>query len=315
DMDPIAVTPGSVTDPANGTAVLNADGTVTYIPDAGFTGEDTFTYEICDNGSPALCDSATVTVTVNPANDINETVANDDAYNTTSDSPINANVLDNDTDPENDTQIVNVIPVVGTNNGTLMLNTDGTFVYTPNPGFVGTDSFVYSVCDDGTPQACDEATVYITVGMELIPDFGPTIFTGNTTVIGGTGVVDFRVFVAEYANQNSNGVTPVELRIIKNDDFVITYNPTLTTINGVPVSNEDWLYDDSNPSLHRFTYIGNGGIFNASTASNIGINAIYNPPMGTNGTFPIKVTVKYFSGGEINNNNNDDLDYIEYNNN
>ena len=312
----IAVTPGSVTDPANGTAVLNPDGTVTYTPDPEFTGEDTFTYEICDNGSPVLCDTATVTITVNPDDsDENDTYANDDAYNTTSDSPIEGNVLDNDTDPEGDDQVVNTTPVVSPENGTLVLNADGTFEYTPNADYVGTDSFVYSICDNGTPQACDEATVYLSVGKELIPDFSPTIFTGNTTIIGDTGNIDFRVFVAEYANENSKGSSPVELRIIKNDDFIISFNPTLNVLNGIPVNNTDWLYDDSNPSLHRFTYIGNGGIFKASTASNIGINAIYNPPASTNGTFPIKVTVKYFSGGEINNNNNDDLDYIEFNNN
>ena len=316
DMDPITVTIGSVTDPANGSAVLNPDGTVTYTPDPNFIGEDTFVYEICDNGTPALCDTATVTITVAPNVDgENNTYANDDAYNTTTQSPINGNVLDNDTDPEGDNQMVNTVPVVAPTNGILVLNADGTFEYTPNPDFVGTDSFVYSVCDDGTPQACDQATVYLTIGKELIPDFGPTIFTGNTTIIGASGVIDFRVFVAEFAGQNANGVTPVELRIIKNDALVITYNPTLTTINGVAVSNEDWVYDDTHPSLYKFTYIGNDGIFSASTASNIGINAVYSPPMSTNGSFPLKVTIKYFSAGEINNNNNDDVDIIEYNNN
>ena len=316
DGDMITVTPGSVTDPTNGTAVLNPDGTVTYTPDPGFTGEDTFTYQICDDGTPALCDEATVTITVDPMNvDDNDTYANDDAYTTTSESPINGSVLDNDTDPEGNNQIVNETPVVAPTNGTLVLNDDGTFVYTPNPGYVGTDSFVYSVCDDGLPQACDEATVYLTVGMELIPDFGPTIFSGNTTIIGATGVVDFRVFIAEYASQNSNGISPVELRIIKNEDLVITFNETLSTINGSPVKNTDWSYDASHPSLHKFTYVGNGGVFNANTASNIGINAVYSPPANTNGAFPLKVTIKYFSGGEINNTNNDDVDIIEYNNN
>ncbi|GER61052.1 hypothetical protein ULMA_31600 [Patiriisocius marinus] len=148
-----------------------------------------------------------------------------------------------------------------------------------------------------------------------LPDFGPTIFTGNTTIIGDSGIIDFRVFVAEYNNRFSNGTDPVELRIIKNSDLVITYNPTLTSINGSPVSNADWTFDDSHPSLYKFTYVGNGGVFLGNTASNIGINAVYSPPVNTNGSFPVKVTIKYFSGGEVNNSNNDDFDYIEYNNN
>ncbi|WP_271856440.1 Ig-like domain-containing protein, partial [Patiriisocius marinus] len=107
------------------------------------------------NGSPVLCDTATVTITVNPDdNDENDTYANDDAFNGDQDEPIEGNVLDNDTDPEGDDQTVNTTPVVGPENGTLVLNADGTFEYTPNPDFVGTDSFVYSVCDNGTPQAC-----------------------------------------------------------------------------------------------------------------------------------------------------------------
>ena len=61
-------------------------------------------------------------------------------------------------------QTVSTTPVDDVDNGTLVLNADGSFSYVPNDGFTGTDSFVYSVCDDGTPQACDQATVYITVG-------------------------------------------------------------------------------------------------------------------------------------------------------
>ena len=59
DSDPLTVT--SVGDPANGTAVLNADGTVTYTPDAGFTGEDTIPYVISDG---TATDDAVITVTV-----------------------------------------------------------------------------------------------------------------------------------------------------------------------------------------------------------------------------------------------------------
>jgi hypothetical protein len=45
--------------------------------------------------------------------------------------------------------------------GTLDNNGDGTFTYTPDPGFTGSDSFVYQICD--TVGACDTATATITV--------------------------------------------------------------------------------------------------------------------------------------------------------
>ncbi|WP_344789462.1 DUF7507 domain-containing protein, partial [Postechiella marina] len=173
DLDPegdtFTVTPGSVSTPTNGTVVENADGTITYTPNAGFEGEDVFTYEVCDSGSPQACDTATVTVTVDPADADNDTYANDDAYNGNPNADITGNLLDNDTDPEGNTQTITSTPVDDVDNGTLVLNPDGTFTYTPYPGFTGTDSFVYEVCDDGTPTVCDQATVYITVNPIVNP--------------------------------------------------------------------------------------------------------------------------------------------------
>ncbi|MGB6267928.1 MAG: Ig-like domain-containing protein, partial [Olleya sp.] len=162
DGDPISIT--GTTDPANGTVTINPDGTITYTPDPGFTGEDTFGYTICDDGNPELCDTTTVTVTVQNANTPNTTNANDDAYNTTPGADVTGNVLNNDNDIEGDTQTVTTTTVTTTEG--VIVNIDpntGVFTYTPNTGFSGTDSFVYSICDDGNPQACDDATVYILV--------------------------------------------------------------------------------------------------------------------------------------------------------
>ncbi|WP_344789681.1 Ig-like domain-containing protein, partial [Postechiella marina] len=127
-----------------------------------FTGEDTFTYTICDDANPALCDTATVTVTVQPTDSPNSTNANDDAYTTTPDTVISDNVLANDNDIEGDAQTVtdNTQPA----NGTVTIDANGDFTYTPNADFTGTDAFTYTICDDNADQACDTATVYITVG-------------------------------------------------------------------------------------------------------------------------------------------------------
>ncbi len=76
---------------------------------------------------------------------------------------IKGNVLDNDVANYTDVLIVNTTPIIATTNGTLVLDADGTFSYTPNTGFIGQDSFVYEVCDDLIPQQCDQATVIITI--------------------------------------------------------------------------------------------------------------------------------------------------------
>ena len=148
-----------MSDPANGTAVDNGDGTITYTPAADFFGTDTFTYEVCDNGTPSLCDTAEVTITVNPVNDA--PVAGDDEASTNEDTAVTVNVVANDsTGPANESgQTLTVGNVSDPANGTAVDNGDGTITYTPAADFFGTDTFTYEVCDNGTPSLCDTAEV------------------------------------------------------------------------------------------------------------------------------------------------------------
>ena len=70
-------------------------------------------------------------------------------------------MLSNDSDVDGDTLQVNTTPVVGPTNGTVNLNADGTFTYTPNPNFFGSDSFTYEVTDGNGGAA--QATVNINI--------------------------------------------------------------------------------------------------------------------------------------------------------
>ncbi len=67
DTDPEgnALTAAVVTGPANGTLVLNADGTFTT-PNNNYNGADSVTYQVCDNGSPSRCDTAVLRITILP---------------------------------------------------------------------------------------------------------------------------------------------------------------------------------------------------------------------------------------------------------
>ncbi|MGV0795305.1 Ig-like domain-containing protein, partial [Mycolicibacterium sp. XJ1819] len=88
--------------PANGTLVLNADGSFTYTPDDDFYGTDTFTYLANDGELDG--NTATVTITVNPVND-EAPIAVDDAYAVDEDGTLTVTgpgVLANDTDFDND---------------------------------------------------------------------------------------------------------------------------------------------------------------------------------------------------------------------
>jgi gliding motility-associated-like protein len=141
--------------PLNGTLVFNEDGSYTYTPNGGFLGEDIFTYSACDGGG--LCDTATVIISVIPINE--SPIAEDDFYDVDENSILNGDVSENDSDPEND--LLTFTLFSNPSNGSVVINSDGTFTYTPNPGYIGSDEFGYSVCDDG--GLCDFGVVFINV--------------------------------------------------------------------------------------------------------------------------------------------------------
>ena len=133
-----------VSNASHGTAALNSDGVFTYVPDAGFTGTDSFTYKASDE----LADSnvATVTITVNAVN--HEPVAADDEYGVPSDTTLVVDapgVLENDSDVDDDT--LSSVLVNTTSHGSLTLNPDGSFTYTPDAGFSDIDLFTYRASD------------------------------------------------------------------------------------------------------------------------------------------------------------------------
>jgi Cys-rich repeat protein len=151
---------GIIDAPAHGDVVVNVDGTVTYAPDANYNGVDSFTYEVCVGSQ---CRIAVVTIAVTPINDA--PVGADDGATTPLDTAVTVDVLANDADPDDDAIAVTGVNVPG--HGTVTINDDGTVTYTPNAGYVGEDSFSYSVCDE--LGACDTAMVSVDVGVDNAP--------------------------------------------------------------------------------------------------------------------------------------------------
>ena len=151
------LTTTAVTDPPDGTAVINPDGSVTYTPDPDFSETDSFGYTVCD--SEGACATATVTVFVDQMNDL--PLANDDSVTTLEDTPITINVVANDSDVDGNLNPSSVTVVSGPAHGTLLHNGNGNFTYTPDANFNTADSFSYEICDGA--GACDTADVFITV--------------------------------------------------------------------------------------------------------------------------------------------------------
>ena len=155
DADGDALTVTNLTQPANGTATLNTDNTVTYTPNADFNGDDSFTYMANDGTSDS--NIATVSITVNAVND--PPVANDDTASTTKDTPVTIDVLANDSDVDGNP--LSVTSATSPSNGSVIVNDDNTITYTPKAEFTGTDSFTYDISDG--KGGTDSATVTVTV--------------------------------------------------------------------------------------------------------------------------------------------------------
>ena len=133
----------------------------TYTPNSDYNGNDSFIYEICDTSGQ--CETATVTITVTPVPD--PPTVNDDTTDIPEDTSVTIDVAANDSDPDGDLDptLTNTscIACAEPNNGDLLNNGNGSFIYTPNANYNGDDSFIYQMCD--TSGMCGTAMVTITV--------------------------------------------------------------------------------------------------------------------------------------------------------
>ena len=190
-----ATGPVTITTTAGGTVVINPDGTYEYTPAAGFTGEDTFDYTVVDTFGKT--DTATVSIEVR---DLNEPVdpsdpvtidnappiATDDVFASLVDVPLTSSVISNDTDPDSD--VIAIADLAGvlatapqtiptTAGGTVTLNTDGSFTYVPPTGFIGEDTFDYTIVDPS--GATDTAVVTLNVAADPDPTENDDPQAGN----------------------------------------------------------------------------------------------------------------------------------------
>ena len=159
DVDGDPLTAVLVSGPSHGTLTLNANGSFSYTPAANFNGSDSFTYRANDG----LLDSneATVTLAVATVNDAPLTA--DDDYSTSEDTVLTVaapGVLANDSDVEGDP--LSAALVSGPSHGTLTLNANGSFSYTPGANFNGTDSFTYQVNDGAADSNVATASLTVT---------------------------------------------------------------------------------------------------------------------------------------------------------
>ncbi|SEG42957.1 Ig-like domain-containing protein [Paenibacillus sp. UNC499MF] len=253
DVDGDALTFSLGAPPANGTAVISADGTYTYTPDPDFNGTDSFTVTVSDGSGGTA--TSTVTVVVEPVND--PPVTSDVTLTTPEDTPVSGAVVAADADGDVLAFTVEASP----GHGTVTLNTDGTFVYTPGPDFNGTDSFVVGVSDGNGGRALSSVTVTVTpvndppvaedfadVTPEDIPvtgqvtaadtDGDPLTFAIDTQPANGTAVITAAGTFTYTPNPDFNGIDSFTVTVSDGnggtDTAVVTI--TVTPVNDAPVT-------------------------------------------------------------------------------
>ncbi len=209
-----AIATGGSVAVANGSVTLLAHGQLRFNPAADFNGPTSFGYTVTDgNGGTG---SAQVDLSIAAVNDA--PTGNADAINTNEDTPVNLDVLSNDSDPDGDALGVTAIDgtaiSVGTpvsvTGGTVSLLADGRVTFTPNPDFNGPAAFDYTV-DDGNGGT---ATGTVSVTVNPLND-APVASDDNTT---------------------TNEDTPVSIDVVSNDSDVDGDALSVSHINGTAIS-------------------------------------------------------------------------------
>jgi VCBS repeat-containing protein len=270
DADGDPLTAVLVTNVTTGSLTFNTNGSFNYTPPANWSGVATFTYRA--NDGLFNSNTATVTITVNAVNDAPTATA--DSYNTTEDVALTVNapgVLDNDSDVEGD----NLTAALDTDvtNGTLTLSNNGSFTYTPNANFCGTDSFTYHANDGQANSGSVTVTLNVACAQDAPVAVNDTYATTQDTelVVTAPGILgnDTDVDGDSLTAVLDSGVLTGTL--VFNPDGSFTYTPDLS-----------WT------GVATFTYHADDGPLNSNTALvTIVVGGDNTPPDAVNDSYNV----------------------------
>ncbi|MFL6696006.1 MAG: Ig-like domain-containing protein, partial [Vitreoscilla sp.] len=201
--------------PAHGTVTLNTDGTFNYVPEAHYSGADSFTYTITDvDGSTSI---ATVNLAVAPLTP----VAAPDAIDARENTPVSGTLAANDTPVAGETNTWSV--ATGPAHGTVVVNADGSYTYTPATGYSGTDAFSYTITDASGQTST--ATVTLTVAaapVSATPDSNTVVENG---AVNGSLAGDATQVAGDPDTFSLGATTPAHGTVVVNADGSYTYTP------------------------------------------------------------------------------------------
>ena len=199
-IDPRTVEIGQLA--ANGTATALSTGRIQYRPNTGYRGPDSFTYRVRDSLG-AISNEATVTINVNTS-----PVAQPDSVLTPVNTPIDIDVLKNDSDPDGSINRGSLTIVSGPDVGTAVIQATGFIRYTPPKDFVGTANLQYVVLDDsGQSSNIANVTIQVTNSIHQNP-----VNRLDVNADGFVSPIDVLIVVNDL-NFNGPRVLPLDLPV------------------------------------------------------------------------------------------------------
>jgi len=214
--------------PANGTIVILANGQINYTPSAGFRGTDTFTYRVRDT-SGLLSNEGTVTVRINSV-----PLAVTDRVSVLTNSSVVINVLSNDTDADGNSTLnrSSVTIIALSPNGTAVVQSDGTVLFTPTTGFAGQTSFTYTIRDSENPPATSVPGL-VTVDVVLSLFQNPRL-QYDVNDDGFVSPIDALIVINDLQRRGTRALLPSEPRppyLDVNGNSMVDPNDVLQVIN------------------------------------------------------------------------------------
>ncbi|MCX6065050.1 MAG: Ig-like domain-containing protein, partial [Chloroflexi bacterium] len=203
----------------------------TYTPYSNVNGIDSFCVIVCDDDLPVMCDTTHVTIIVTPVNDPPYA---DTIYVVTYENiPVGVNVASATGDLEGDPLSYSYGGVIP-NSGTYYITGNGAIVFVPNPGFTGTVTIPYTVCDLSPYTVnvlCDGAAIIVTVlpTGDTVNNHAPVASNDYVTTPMNTSIV-----VNELANDYDPDADPLQVTVIGLPAHgIVTVKPN-GTVNYIP---------------------------------------------------------------------------------
>ncbi|RPH29880.1 MAG: tandem-95 repeat protein, partial [Bacteroidales bacterium] len=259
----------------HGTAVRNADNTITFTPTAGYIGLATLVYKITDTDADS--DTARVTINVREINTVPNAI--DDAASTIKNNLVEISVLANDFGLNDG--FGRLSTYLNPAHGTVTINAARTITYTPATNYIGNDSFRYLLEDVDGDYDIATVTIAVTEKLNSIPAAKPDRRGTNYQTPVTVDVLTNDTGLEDGVKSVTISSLPVNGGVVVNGDHSVTYTPNngfsgIETF-GYQVSDND---DDRSTATVTITVLPDGVTNHTPAAVDDAATTAVNTPVG-----------------------------------